>query len=121
MDSSKRPAPPELHNFNDVSQPYSNANLHAVIKSLSPVKKGRHSIYFDGVLTDGSSTLRTVGFHSEQQKQLSAFSRDKTPISLQNCEIKQSRQGHQMEVMQKIDSDCEISESNRSTWQRRYP
>jgi len=101
MDSRKRPAPPELHNFDDVSQPYPNANLHAVVKSLSPVKKGRHSIYFDGVLTDGSSTLRMVGFRSEQQKRLSAFSRDKTPISLQNCEIKQSRQGHQMEVMLK--------------------
>ena len=101
MYSRKRPAPPELHNFDDVSQPYPNANLHAVIKSLSPVKKGRHSIYFDGVLTDGSSTLRLVGFRSEQQKRLSTFSRDKTPISLQNCEIKQSRQGHQMEVMLK--------------------
>ena len=61
--------------------------MHAVIKSLSPVKKGRHFIYFNGVFTDGSSTLRMVGFCSEQQKRLSAFSRDKTPISLQNCEI----------------------------------
>jgi len=101
MDSRKRTAPPELHNLDDVSQPYPNANLHAVIKSLSPVKKGRHSTYFDGVLTDGDSTLCMVGFRSEQQKRLSAFSRDKTPISLQNCEIKQSRQGYQMEVMPK--------------------
>ena len=100
MASRKRPSP-ELDHFDDVNQPYPTANLHGVIKTLSPVKKGRNSNYFDGVLTDGTSTLRLVGFRSEQQKRLNSFSRKKTPVSLQNCEIKPSRQGHSMEVMLK--------------------
>ena len=100
MASRKRPAP-EVDHLDNVSQPIPSANLHGVVKNLSPVKKGRNSIYFDGVLTDGTSTLRLVGFRTDQQKRLSTFSRDRTPVSLQNCEVKQSRQGHTMEVMLK--------------------
>jgi len=30
-----------------------NANIHAAVTSVSPVKEGRSSINFDGTLTDG--------------------------------------------------------------------
>ena len=100
--SRKRSAPPpELDDYTAVSEPCPTANVHGVVKTLSPVKKGKRSKYFDGVLTDGTSNLRLVGFHSEQQKRLCTFSKDKTPVALQNCELKPSRQGNTMEVILK--------------------
>ena len=100
MASRKRPAP-ELDDYTDITEPFQTANLHGVLKTLSPVKKGKTCRYFDGVLTDGTSTMRLVGFRQDQQKRLITFSENKTPVSLQDCQIKVSRQGNQMEALLK--------------------
>ena len=110
MASRKRPAP-ELDNYTDITEPFQTANLHGVLKTLSPVKKGKTCRYFDGVLTDGTSTMRLVGFRQDQQKRLITFSENKTPISLQDCQIKVSRQGNQMEALLK--NGTKISPSTR--------
>ena len=39
-----------------------NTSIHGAITSLSPVKKGRNSIFFDGTLADETSKIRVVGF-----------------------------------------------------------
>ena len=110
MASRKRLAP-KLDNYIDITEPFQTANLHSVLKTLSPVKKGKTCRYFDGVLTDGTSTMRLVGFRQEQQKQLITFSENKTPVSLQDCQIKVSRQGNQMEALLK--NGTKISPSKR--------
>lgn len=99
----------ELDSLENADKPLPNASLHAAIKSISPVKKGRNSIFFDGVIADANAKMRLVGFNSDQQKKMSYFFREKIPVNIENCEIKQSRQGFQTEVMLK--STSRISES----------
>ena len=50
----------ELEEVDSLEEPVSTASLHAVVSSLSPVKKGRNSDYFEGTLTDGKSTVQKV-------------------------------------------------------------
>ena len=45
----------ELEEVDSLEEP---ASLRAVVPSLSPVKKGRNSDYFEGTVTDGKSTVR---------------------------------------------------------------
>ena len=47
----------ELEEVDSLEEPVSTASLHAVVSSLSPVKKGRNSDYFEGTVTDGKSTV----------------------------------------------------------------
>lgn len=74
------------------------ATMHAVISSLSPVKKGHTSNYSDGTLVDDSGSIRFVRF---SPMQLQTLKRKRKPIRLPNCEIKQARRGTKMEVMLK--------------------
>ena len=76
MASRKRPAP-ELDEYTDITEPFQTANLHGVLKTLSPVKKGKTCRYFDGVLTDGTSTMRLVGFRQDQQSDSLHFQKTK--------------------------------------------
>ena len=54
----------EVPSLDSIDKPISNANIHGVITSLSPVK-GRHRNYFDATLNDGTAKLRLVGFNSK--------------------------------------------------------
>jgi hypothetical protein len=58
---------------------------------------------------DGHQQVRLVGFLPGQQKKLDSFFTDTKAVNLHNCEVKQSRQGHQMEITLK--SATELSES----------
>ena len=78
----------ELEEVDSLEEPVSTASLHAVVSSLSPVKKGRNSDYFEGTLTDGKSTVRLVGFKRSQQSKIKRFMDKQQPILLDDCEIK---------------------------------
>ena len=39
-----------------------NTKIHGSITSLSPIKKGRNSVFFDGTPADGASKIRVVDF-----------------------------------------------------------
>ena len=39
-----------IEQIDDVDGPIANTSIHGTITSLSPVKKGRNSIFFDGTL-----------------------------------------------------------------------
>lgn len=43
-------------------EPISSANVHIVVTSLSPLKKGRKLSYFDGTVSDGSTCRPVVAF-----------------------------------------------------------
>lgn len=91
----------EIEALDELDRPIPNANIHGAVTMLSPVKKGRNSLFFDGTIADGKSSVRLVGFSAEQQKKLTTLQQNKKPINIVNCEIKSSRQGHKMEVMLK--------------------
>ena len=52
----------EILNIDDVKEPISSTSIHGAIVTLSPVKKGRKSNFFDGMLADETSQIRLVGF-----------------------------------------------------------
>ena len=104
----KRPLQ-EVDKFDSIHQPILNATIHAAVTSLSPVKK---SVYFDGILTDGTSHLCMVGFSPDQQRQLTNYFDNKQSTQLINCEIKLAREGDMMEVMLK--KFTEITRSSKS-------
>lgn len=81
----------EIDSFAAIDKPLPNASIHAAITSLSPVKRGKNSFYFDGMLTDGTTNLRVVGFTAEQQKKLAPFLDTREAACLTNCEVKKSR------------------------------
>ena len=91
----------DIDDFDELNEPVPNASIHAAVMSLSPYKKGENASYFDGTLTDGTRKIRMIGFSSDQQKKLSSYQESQHPIILNNCEIKQSRQGDQYEILLK--------------------
>lgn len=101
----------EVADFVSISTPLPDATLHAAVADVSPVKKGRSSIYFDGTLTDGTSKMRMVGFSCEQRKRLAAFADTSRSVQLINCEIKQSREGDKMEIPVILKKFTDIKES----------
>ena len=63
--SSRKRSLEEVKRFDDLSKPIPNASVHGSLLSLSEVRPGRHSNYFDGAITDGIKKLRVVGFRTE--------------------------------------------------------
>lgn len=103
----------EVDRLDLLTKPLPNASLHGAVTSLSKVKEGRNSSYFDGTLYDGCRQVRLVGFLPAQQKKLDGFCTKKKPVAFKNCEVKQSRQGgDEMDIILK--SSTEITESPRS-------
>lgn len=76
--SRKRPLE-EASNLEELNKPIPNANIHAAVTMLSSVK-GKHSVFFDGTISDGTSKMRIVGFSPEHQKKLHSFQEKKMPI-----------------------------------------
>ena len=89
----------EVPSLDSVEKPISSANIHGIITSLSPVKKGRNRHYFDATLHDGISKLRLVGFNSKQEATMSDHMQNKELVQLNDCQIKPARRGHDMEVL----------------------
>ncbi len=101
----------EVDKFDSVDKPMSSASVHGVLTSLSPVKKGQKSVYFDGTVSDGNSKTRLVGFSLKQYKMMGDFRSKKQAIQLSDCEIKRSWRGEKMELLLK--ASMIISESPR--------
>ena len=90
--------------FGDISaleRPIATTKLHGAITSLSPVKKGRNSIFSDGMLADEKSKIQFVGFDAHQQRRLHEYHQRNVPVELANCEVKSSRLGDGYELMLK--------------------
>lgn len=84
----------------DSLQPTGSAFIHGVCSSLSPVKKGRKSEYFDAQITDGSTTnIRIVGFKKSQRLKMKELVGKNIPIHIDNCEVKSGRRGERLEVL----------------------
>ena len=99
----------EFDNIDD--GPAVNITIHGAVTSLSPVKRGRCSIFFDGMLADETSKIRLVEFDVAQQKKLQDFQLKKIPVELVNCEVKEFRYGEGYQLMLKSGSG--IKESSK--------
>ena len=83
----------EVDNITDLEKLMLNTSLHGAITSLSPIKKGRKSLFFDGMLADNTSKVRVVGYEAHQQKKLNELYQNNVPIQLVDCEVKKARHG----------------------------
>ena len=101
------------HEFDSIDEVKAagSSTIHGAVASVSPIKKGRNSIFFDGFIADQTSKIRMVGFDCQQQKKISHFHSKNTPVTIVNCEVKPSRQGHGFEIMLK--NGTEIRESSK--------
>lgn len=108
--SSKRTID-DIDDYCDLKEQES-ANVHGLLCTLSPVKKGRKASYFDGCVSDGTSQMRVVGFRADQRKKLLDLSEKGESVLFKDCQIKLSRQGHEMEVLLK--NSTKISASEKS-------
>ena len=71
----------KIDHIDDIDDPTTNTTIHGAITALSPVKKGRNCIFFDGSLEDDTSTMRLVGFAAAQQKNMKNTSRKRLQSS----------------------------------------
>lgn len=85
--AKKRVYSEEVDNLDEVKTA-TNLTVHGAVTAISPVKKGRRSIFFDGMLADNTSRLRMVRFNSVQQKQLQELHEKMASAQLVNCEVK---------------------------------
>ena len=97
---AKKRSHDEIENIDDVNGPMSSTSIHSAVVTLSPVKKGRKAMFFDGMLADDTSQIRLVGFQGMQQRKLNDYYQRNIPVELENCEVKPAR-GEGYEVMLK--------------------
>ena len=109
MSSSRKRTTEEFEQLDAATHPVATANIEGNITSLSPVKKGRRSTYFEGQIDDGTSKLCLVGFSSDHQRKLTKLFNNKDAVSLQNCQIKEEKEGQKMEVIIKTSTQMDRS------------
>ena len=98
----KRPVPQDVTDLEKVdSDGLASANVHAYVTSLSSLKKGRKSEYFDGTICDGKNTRRVAAFSTEQLQQMQEFKRTRKGAYIKDCQIKPGYRGCEMEVVLK--------------------
>ena len=102
----------EVDNINDVDKTIPNSSLCGTLTSLSPMKPGRNSSYFEGTLADYTSKIRFVGFETFQQRKLSELFEQKATVKLMNCEVKKARSGDGYELLLKRYTIAEIESLN---------
>ena len=85
----KRPVSRDVTDLEKVdSDGLASANVHVYVTSLSPLKKGRKSEYFDGTVCKGKNTSRVVAFSAEQLQQMKEFKRTRKGAYIKDCQIK---------------------------------
>ena len=94
---AKRSHPQVVDSIANVNGPaFTSAITHSAVVSISPVKKGKKCLFFDGTIADDTSKIQLVGFDALQQKK---FHERQVPVELQNFEIKKSRYGDGYDAM----------------------
>ena len=91
----------EVEEVESLDEPLSTASIHGIISSLSPIKKGCKSCYFDGSVSDGKSKVRLVGFSPSQRTRMQNLMERKQAVKLDDCEVRHARRGQKMEILLK--------------------
>ena len=100
----------ELDDLED-TEPVPHACVHGVIKSISPMKKGRKSNFLEGkcYFNSKSSTSRFIGFMPKQLDALQRMKDEKKPVYFDDIEVTKARRGDKMEFV--VKSSIKIKES----------
>ena len=80
----------EVDQVESLDKSLSTASIHGVISSLSPIKKGCKSNYFDGSVSDGKLKVRLVGFSPSQRTKMKNLMENKQAVKLDDCEVRHS-------------------------------
>ena len=103
----------EFVDISSVNHASPRAKIHGRITGLSPMKKAKTCIYFDGEIADESGTMHVYGFDSSVRKKLSDHYEQNKAVVLSQCEVKPSRRMcGDLELL--VDKCTEVVESNRS-------
>ena len=89
--------------------PADSANIHGVVSSFSPIKKGKRTDFFEAKLTDGEQQMRVVGFHESLREKLAKSQDQCKSVSLQNCQVKHGQQSDELEIILKSSSRIQAS------------
>ena len=91
--------------------PTKRAKVHGYIESLSPMKDSQSGSrkYFTGKITDGNISTRIVGFYQKIHEALSTFKAKHEPVSVDNCEVKESTYSANLEILVRKSSDLQKS------------
>ena len=76
-----------------------NAKIHAVVQSVSPLKKSKTCSYFDSEVTNGKSTMRVYGFDCGVRRKLVEFGESRDAVVMSNCAVKRSQKGEELEIL----------------------
>ena len=100
----------EFEQVSEITSPTKFAKVHGVLASVSPMRQsGTGYRYFDGSLTDGSKTVRVVGFDTKIQQKLADFQARKEPVAILNCEVKEGKWNSGLEVHTRKSTDIQKS------------
>ena len=94
----------EVTNFDEVTEPMESATIHGVITSLSPIKKGRKSVFFDGHASDEKSSKRIVAFSPSQHSEMEKYKSGRKVVKFDDCQVARGRRGDQLEFVMKSKS-----------------
>ena len=61
--------------------------------------------YFDGSLTDGTTTMRVVGFDTKLQQKLAYFKASDEPVAVLNCQVKEGKWTSDLEIHTRTSTD----------------
>ncbi len=89
-----------FNRLSEIKETCTDVKLHFAIESLSPVKTAISGVkYFEGMITDGSTKLRMVGFDEQLQTTLQTFTGNNATVKADWCQIKRSRNEEEFEVL----------------------
>ncbi len=66
------------------------ASVEEIVCSLSPMKKSKGFSYFDGVLSEDTTSVRFFGFDSSLHQQLQQFHKERDGVIVEKCEVRNS-------------------------------
>ena len=89
--------------------PTDSAIVHGVVSSLSPMKKGKTTDFFEAKLMDGELQMRVVGFQESLRERLAKSQEKEKSVSLQNCQVKHGRNSDELEIILKSSSRIQPS------------
>ena len=90
-----------------------SARVHGVVTSLSPLKNNASGTtkYFQGQMSDEKGDCRLVGFDAKIHRKLKEYHESHKPVAVENCEVKEGREGRGLEVIIRNSSGLENSPS----------
>ena len=98
----RKPEELEVDEVESLDELLSTTCVHGVISTLSPIKKGCRSNYFDGSVSDGKSNIHLVGFNPSQRIRMKNLMENKQAVKIDDCEVRHARRGQSMEILQPI-------------------